>query len=88
VAVVISACRPLGPDGRVGRAPLAGAQAGEQAAVPLLSLTSKRRAVGSPRVAFLAARSYFLLPSAWPLGRGEEGGVAGGKDGPRRWGGW
>ena len=54
----------------------------------VLSLTSKRRAVGSPRVAFLAARRYFLLPSARPLRRGEGGGVAGGEDGPRRWGGW
>jgi len=34
VAVVTSACRPLGPDGRVGRAPLAGARAGRRPAVP------------------------------------------------------
>jgi len=54
----------------------------------VLSLTSKRRAVGRPRVAFLAARRYFLLPSARPLRRGEGGGVARGEDGPRRWGGW
>jgi len=54
----------------------------------VLSLKSKRRAVGSPRVAFLAARRYFLLQSAWPLCRGEGGGVAGGEDGRRRWGGW
>jgi len=54
----------------------------------VLLLTSKRRAVGSPRVAFLAARRYFLLPSARPLRRGKWGGVAGGEVGTRRWGGW
>jgi len=54
----------------------------------VLSLTSKRRAVGSPRVAFLAARRFFLFPFAWPLRRGKGGGVAGEEDGPRRWGGW
>jgi len=84
VAVVISAFFSLRPDGRNGRAPLAGAQAGERAAVPCSVADKQRRAVGSPRVAFLAARRYFLLPFARPLPRGERKSVAGGDDGLMR----
>jgi len=48
VAVVISACRPLGPDGRVGRARLAGVQAGERAAVPCTGADEQAAGGGEP----------------------------------------
>jgi len=48
----------------------------------VLSLTSKRWAVGSPRVVFLAARCYFLLPSARALRRGDGGVSQGGRTTP------
>jgi len=44
--------------------------------------------VGGPRVARSAARRHFPLPCGRPVRLGEEGGVAGGVDGPRRWGEW
>ena len=49
----------------------------------VLSLTSERRAVRIPNVAFLAVRRYSLLPSARPPRRGEGGGCrAGGRTAP------
>ena len=48
VAVVIRAFHPLGPDGRISRAPLAGAQAGERAAVPCNVATEQVAGGGEP----------------------------------------
>ena len=75
--IVVSVASPARASGRAG-----------EPRCHALSLPSERRAVRRPRVARPATRRPFPLPSGRPLRRGEWGGVAGGVDGPRRWGKW